>query len=83
MIQQINEKTVNKSFGFSDTVSDAGVVEISLLSASRANKVLAFTGAEWSPLDLDTIITDINLTTATIGTANLTDLSVDFGTIPD
>ena len=52
-------------------------------NSPSANKVLAFTGAEWSPLDLDTIITDINLTTATIGTANLTDLSVDFGTIPD
>jgi len=52
-------------------------------NSPSANKVLAYTGAEWSPLDLDTIITNINLTTATIGTANLTDLSVDFGTIPD
>ena len=34
-------------------------------------------------LDLDTILTDINVTTAIIGTANLSDLSVDFGTIPD
>ena len=52
-------------------------------NSPSANKVLAFTGAERRHLDLDTIITDINLTTATIGTANLTDLSVDFGTIPD
>ena len=42
MIQQINEKTVNKSFGFADTVSDAGVVEITDLSATRAYKVLSF-----------------------------------------
>ena len=52
-------------------------------NSPSANKVLAHTGAEWSPLDLDTILSDINLTTATIGTANLTDLSVDFGVISD
>ena len=52
-------------------------------NAPSINKVLAHTGAEWAPLDLDTILTDINVTTAIIGTANLSDLSVDFGTIPD
>jgi hypothetical protein len=52
-------------------------------NSPSVNKVLAYTGAEWAPLDLDTILTNINLTTANIGTANLTDLSVDFGIIPD
>ena len=52
-------------------------------TAPSANKVLAYTGAEWAPMDLDIMLTDINLTTATIGTANLSDLSVDFGTILD
>jgi|TARA_B110000263_G_scaffold234383_1_gene231970 hypothetical protein len=52
-------------------------------NAPSVHKVLAHTGAEWAPLDLDTILTEINLTTATIDTANLNDLSVDFGTISD
>jgi len=59
------------------TINDLNDVDTQSVAPSL-NRVLTWTGAEWAPKKLDDIITSLNLTSA-----NLNDLNIDFGIIPD